>query len=587
MFALAAVTALASAWLVGAQEQDNNAYHPHASFVFMRTGERTPIIRPGPSVLSALGANQMYTLGQNFRTRYITGQSPSSLGQEHIAGMSPNVLNNEQILVKTLDTEYLVASAQAFMQGLYPPRALGNGTGDASGLLADGRAIDYPLNGYQYASVKTSSQLDPDSIYIAGAQNCPVAQKEAMMYFTTDEFLETKAANKDFYKNLSVDWFEGNLKSDQLDYISAYEIADYLAYQYAHNSTIYRRLANDSTYDGVYDKIRHLADQEAWYLYGNTSSSSTDNDNRAIAGKTLAAAILDQFQKLVTDKTSGGDTTDFSYPLTFYVGEQEPMMSLMSLMKADSHDHDFRSMPPFGSAMVFELFSTGDNVDFPTNKDDLWVRFYFHNGTEYENNQMMAFPIFGNGPSRTDMPWKEFKDMFAKISVSTLTEWCGTCASPSLFCWGVDNPNVSFVLPGQHHKSKLSPTVAGIIGAIVTLAVAGFLFALAMLLAGVRFHRNPRSKQADLGGFKGSAKLASDPDLSLAQNAAAPAGISFVNGGGAGGDKKGHERVGSWELRQKELGPQPSGDFADQSRRGSFDAIDAVAGQPVQPHERV
>ncbi|CAO2650775.1 Nn.00g020670.m01.CDS01 [Neocucurbitaria sp. VM-36] len=589
MFAHFAVTVMASAWLASAQEQDNNAYHPHAAFAFIRTGERTPIIRPGNPVLTALGATQMLTLGQNFRTRYITGDSPNGLGKEHIAGMSQNTLDNDQIMVKTLDKQYLVASAQAFMQGLYPPHALGNGTGDVSGLLANGEAIDYPLDGYQYANIQSTGELDAESIYIAGAQNCPMAQRDAMMYFTTDAFLNTKAAHEDFYKSLKVDWFEGNLKDDELDYTSALEIADYLAYQYEHNSTIYRTLANDSTYAGVYDKIRHLADEEAWYLYGNTSSSSTDADNQAIPGKTLAAAILDQFEKLVTDRTSGGDTTDFSYPLTFYVGEQEPIVSLISLMMADYRDDNFRSMPPLASAIIFELFSTGSDATFPTNEDDLWVRFYFHNGTDFSANQMIAYPVFGNGPSKTDMPWLEFQDMFTRIRMNTLTEWCGTCASSSLFCWGVDKTNINLILPGSQQKYKVTPVVAGVIGAIVTLAVAALLFALAMLLGGVRLHRNPHSRKSDLGGFKGSAKLASDPDLSLAKNAAAPAGISFVGAGaGAGDSKKGHERVGSWELRQKEFGPRNGdADLSDESRRGSFDAIDAVAGRPVEPHERV
>ncbi|KAH7397073.1 histidine phosphatase superfamily [Pyrenochaeta sp. MPI-SDFR-AT-0127] len=581
MFALAA-TVMASAWLVSAQEQDNNAYHPHGAFAFIRTGERTPLIRPGPAVLTALGANQMYTLGSNFRTRYITGLSPNGLGQEHIAGMSPNILNNEQILVQTLDRQYLVSSAQAFMQGLYPPLAIANGTGSGD-LLADGRALNFPLNGYQYANVQSSGELDPESIFLSGTQNCPIAQRDGLNYFTTDKFLETKAVNEDFYKSLSLDWFEGNIRQDQLDYTYALDIADYLTYQYAHNSTIYRRLANDSTYAGVYDKIHHLADEQAWYRYGNTSSSSTDADNQAIAGKTLAAVILGQFQKLIIDKNGGGDTTDMSYPLTFFFGEQDPIMSLISLMMADFRDDNFRSIPPYGSAIVFELFSTGTNVAFPKDEDNLWVRFYFHNGTSFENNQLIAFPIFGNGPSRTDMPWSEFQDMFSRIMMNSLSEWCTTCSSPSLFCWGVDNANITLVLPARSQKYKVTPAVAGVIGAIVTLVVAGLLFAVAMLVGGVRLHRNPRSKKSELGGFKGSAKLASDPDLSLTKNAAAPAGIvSFGNGD----QKKGHERVGSWELRQKEFGPR-SGNMTDESRRGSFDAIDAVASRPVEPHERV
>ncbi|KAF2035042.1 phosphoglycerate mutase-like protein [Setomelanomma holmii] len=577
-----AITALAAAWLVSAQENDTNSYHPHAAFAFIRTGERTPIIRPGAEVLTALGASQMFNLGQNFRTRYIAGTSPGQLGVEHIAGMSQS-LNNDQILVEALNSPYLVSSAQAFMQGLYPPTNIASGNGSSmsstGGLLANGSAIDFPLGGYQYANIQSSGSLDPESIFVSGTTNCPNAQKAALTYFTTDKFYQQKAATKDLYSKLPLDWFEGNLSKNQLDYTYAMEISDYLQYQYLHNSTIYRALANDSAYDGVYDRVRDLADEVGWYVYGNTSSLSTDADDQAIAGKTLAAVVLGAFQRLIVDKLSSGDTTDMSYPLSLYFGEQEPMVSLISLMMADYHDTRFRAIPTFGSTMIFELFSTGENTTFPTNQEDLWVRFYFHNGTGYINNQLLAFPIFGNGPSRMDMQWPEFQDMFSRIMMSTLTDWCETCNSPSLFCWGVDDNNITLTLSaskGKHYP--VSPAVGGVIGAIVTLVVAGLLFGLAMLLGGVRLHRVKKNQKSELGGFKGSSKLASDPDLSIAKNGAPPAGISFVPD-----SKRGHERVGSWELRQKEFGKETG----DQSRRESFDAIDAVATKPVQPEERV
>lgn len=367
------------------------------------------------------------------------------------------------------------------------------------------------------------------------------------------------------------------------DYISALEIADYLRYQYAHNASIYTALSSDSTYAGVFDKIKHLADEEAWYLYGNTSTSSRDADNQAMAGKTIAASIVKQFELLIVDRLSGGDTTDMSYPLTFYFGEQEAMMSLLSIMMADFHNEYFHSIPTWGSAMVFELYSTGKNVDFPTNTKDLWVRFYFHNGTDFEG-QFMTYPILGNGPSGTEIPWLEFEDMFMRLGVDR-KQWCSACDSPALFCIGENKRNTTLTVPlsSSTRTSALSPTVAGVIGALVALIVAALLFALAMLLAGIRLHRVQRTPQSELGGFKGSAKLASDPDLSLAKNGAPPAGI--VTSGFAD-QKRGHERVGSWELRQKEFGKGP--DFGEE-RRESFDAIDAVAAgqRPVEPRDSV
>ena len=124
------------------------------------------------------------------------------------------------------------------------------------------------------------------------------------------------------------------------------------------------------------------------------------------------------------------------------------------------------------------------------------------------------------------------------------------------------------------HKG-LSNVVAGVIGAIVTLAVAGLLFALAMLLFGVRLHRNSKyDKKHDLGGFKGSAKLASDADVHLPKNAA-PVGIVANEVGEE--PKRGHERVGSWEMDKKDPrdtfssfgGATIKGD--DYGRKPSFD----------------
>ena len=261
----------------------------------------------------------------------------------------------------------------------------------------------------------------------------------------------------------------------------------------------------------------------------------------------------------------------------------------------DGPDKRFRAIPPFASAVIFELFSIRQNETFPQNDDELWIRFYYHNGTTDYRGQLIAFPMFNHGPSETDMKWTDFELMFTRIMMSTLVDWCETCSSPSLFCTGVDTDKVMVSNAESQSDSSghsVSPAVGGVIGAVVTLAVAGLLLALAMLAGGVRFHRVQRRPKSELGGFKGSNKLASDPDVAgLSKGGAMPTGVvcfGATNTAAGEDGKVRHERVGSWELRQKESVNYKSGDMGEglPSPRESFEHIDDMS-RPVQPRESV
>lgn len=138
----------------------------------------------------------------------------------------------------------------------------------------------------------------------------------------------------------------------------------------------------------------------------------------------------------------------------------------------------------------------------------------------------------------------------------------------------------------------MSPALGGLIGALTTLAVAALLALLSTLLCGVRFHRVPspllKTKSplsaAGAGGFKGSRKLASDPDLSIAKNGVPPAvvGLSFDNQNAAAAGERRHERMGSWELRAKE-GGRMENVVEEEEGRESLD----LGARPVVPSERV
>ncbi|KAF2447619.1 phosphoglycerate mutase-like protein [Karstenula rhodostoma CBS 690.94] len=577
------------------QGQSSGTETNHGTVAFIRTGERTPWVRSGTEALSALGAQQMLELGDNFRGRYIDQETGATrLGVYPIEGMAPHRLNPDQLFIQTLDRPYLVAAAQSFMQGLYPQYSLSetkNGLyPDAVWILANRSAVDYPLDGYQYANVMTVGANDPGSIYLDGHDQCPRAWLESANYEITDEFLSTQAAESAFYQSLSPSWFKRDLSDSMLDYRNAYAIYDSLSYHYTHDINTLKDLSNgDNT--GVFEKVRYLANQDAWYRYGNVSSDTdSTNANRAIAGKTLAGLITKRFERIINNE--GNTTNGMSQPLNLLFGEYDAMLSLLSVLEADYYQSGSirEEIPEFASALIFDLFTRGNDT---ADVDNLRVRFSFHNGTQgYQDSAPQSYSIFRNGPDKAVITWREFSAGMSRVAIRQSRDWCARCSSQSVFCPTLDDTTTSFTA-AEHPHAKISPVVAGVIGAIVTLAVAALLFGAAMLLGGIRLHRVERRRQSSsLGGFKGSAKLASDPDLGLANKGVAPASNDpFADPNpdpdlGSGATRRVvHERVGSWELRAKE-GRASGGE----SPRSSFEAIEAAMGRPVravQPLERI
>ncbi|KAI7067733.1 hypothetical protein KC352_g42896, partial [Hortaea werneckii] len=103
-------------------------YTAWASVVFSRGGERTPeVLGHLPTVLTSLGAQQMYQSGSFFRNRYITSSldlMSSDDDDTTLQDLSPDSIDPLQLYVAALDDQWTLASAQAFMQGLYPPYTL-------------------------------------------------------------------------------------------------------------------------------------------------------------------------------------------------------------------------------------------------------------------------------------------------------------------------------------------------------------------------------------------------------------------------------------------------------------------------------
>ena len=137
--ALACTIPLASA-------QANGSYTVWSSVVFLRSGDRTPLyLGSEPPTLTSLGAQQLYSVGQFFRSRYLNDPSTNTTPTAPIVGLNTYSLDDAQTYVATLDKQYTVTSVQAFMQGFYPPYALNNTFSNAINQLADGTKVSLTI----------------------------------------------------------------------------------------------------------------------------------------------------------------------------------------------------------------------------------------------------------------------------------------------------------------------------------------------------------------------------------------------------------------------------------------------------------
>ena len=193
------------------------------------------------------------------------------------------------------------------------------------------------------------------------------------------------------------------------------------------------------------------------------------------------------------------------------------------------------------------------------------------------------------------MSFDEFIAEMGGIWMPSVTDWCYTCSSFSIFCPAFEGSNGGGSSPGtsdggssSHHN--ISPAVAGVIGAVVTLVVAAIVATVAALLGGLRVYQVKVKGRSDLGGFKGAEKLASDPDLAIAKGKTGTtvAGTSSPRAGRL------HERVGSWELgdqvKAKEAQIPNLGSSNLPERRPSFEDDELHVSpftSPVKPDDRV
>lgn len=264
-----------------------------------------------------------------------------------------------------------------------------------------------------------------------------------------------------------------------MTYKNAYDIFDLLNVGSIHNASI-----TNITSDQLF-QLRTLADSYEWGFNYNASEPM-----RSIGGRTLAGAITRQLNQTVTGKGK--------LKFSLLAGSYDTFLAFFGITGLDKVNPDFRGLPAYASTLAFELLTEQDMTSFPTNIDDLRVRFLFRNGSD-DGAPLTPYPLFGKG--QLTLKWTEFVTEMNKIAVTTVSDWCSKCMSKETFCLpyktsSSSTPGSSSGAVASGSAGGMSNAVAGVIGAMVTLAVFLLIGAVAFLALRRRNSHAPVSDAA-------------------------------------------------------------------------------------------
>jgi acid phosphatase len=435
------------------------------AYVFHRHGDRISKSTP-PTLLTDLGYSEVHARGQYYNSRYIAAGSPTQ-----ISGIEPEIVKLSQLTVSAAVDNVLQNSAAGWLQGLYPPA----GTA-ASQTLRNGTSVESPLNGFQLIPVQAinTGSASESSAWLQGASNCLNAQTSSNAYFSSASYESLLSSSADLYKSVEPA-VNATFTSAQTTFKNAYTIWDLLNVAEIHNSTQAYPALNNLSNDTMH-QLFLLANIHEYNLAYNATDSA-----RAIPGAVLAGQVLEALNQTIA--TAGkGDAPLLNVQFGAYAG----FLSYFGLAQLPAVSADFTGIPDYASSMAWELVTNASvtNGSFPT-ADQISVRFLFNNGTSASSDNLTAYPLFGQ--SNTVLPWSDFLSNTQKFAITGQSQWCQACGNSTGVCASTSSSSTSAAAASSSSSpGGISKAVAGVIGAMVTLAVVLGLEALVLLLGGLR-----------------------------------------------------------------------------------------------------
>ncbi|PLB52166.1 phosphoglycerate mutase-like protein [Aspergillus steynii IBT 23096] len=436
------------------------------AYVFARHGDRTPKVL-GSTQLTDLGYSQVYQTGSYYHDRYIDSDSAS-----HIEGISSDLVKLSQIDTSAPSDNVLQNSAIGFLQGVYPPAG-----SSANQTLSNGTTVEAPLNGYQLIPLSLISQGtdSEDNTWLQDATGCENAKVSSNNYYSSTLYSDILSSSASFYKSLS-SMLSGAFSDSEMSFKNAYTIFDYLNVASIHNTS-------NTPSASQLTRLFHLANIEQYNLAYNTTDTA-----RAIAGSQLAGEMLAALNATITNKAE-------KKKLNIQFGSYGTFLSYFGLAQLPGVNVNFTGVPDYASSMAWELVTDAPGSSFPS-ESEISVRFVFHNGTITDGSSPSEYALYGE--SNATIPWSTFVEQTKKIAVSSDEEWCEVCGNSDSKCSSSGSGSGSDSGSGSVGASSkddggVSRPVAGVIGAMVTLAVILGLEALILAVGGFRIAKKQKN----------------------------------------------------------------------------------------------
>lgn len=254
-----------------------------------------------------------------------------------------------------------------------------------------------------------------------------------------------------------------SLRGGSLSYCPSF---DFLNVEHIHNSTLAPQIGADTVM-----RAKSFADLHESYAFAPSDPRSIGN----VAGQTIAATLLDDMARLA----NASDPLKMSIVAASY----KPFLSLGSLLDVRSDLPS--SVVDYASSLLFELHS-----------DDSF-RLLFRNGS---TGDWMPLPLLG-AETGALLPRSQLEAHLRPLAIESLAEWCDACGETTARGCGVlaalnGTGGAAFANPtSTEGRQHVSPVVAGVIGALVALAVAAALLALWVWARGMPTYRHASAAQ--------------------------------------------------------------------------------------------